>query len=177
MFDLPATIPNGPVVLEFIGETGSIDREDVPVIWSIGTPAIPRIRSIEQPLVPGARRTLELPRDVIGTSRAITIECFNAAPREVSVFFKPGEGVRVLLPGGGFASNLARALLLQWIRLGLLAALGVSAGSMFSMPVAALASISLILARQVIPMHEQEFAAEQPDTVRAVLQAALDIGW
>ncbi|MFO1490034.1 MAG: hypothetical protein U1F87_03770 [Kiritimatiellia bacterium] len=149
VFDLPATIPPGPVVLEFIGETGSIDRDDVPVVWSIGTPANPRIRSIEQALVPGARRTLDLPLDAVGASRAISIECFNAAAREVSVFFKPGEGVRVLLPGGGFAANLARALLLQWIRLGLLAALGVSAGSMFSMPVAALASISLILARQV----------------------------
>ena len=148
-FDLPADIPPGPVVLEFTGDSGTVDRGEIPVLWSVGTPANPRIRSIEQSIVPGARRTLELPREVLAGTRALSVECFNTATRDVTVFFKPDGGVRLLLPGGGFASNLARALLLQWISLGLLAALGISAGSVFSMPVAALSAISLILARQV----------------------------
>ena len=148
-FDLPAHIPPGPVVLEFIGDSGTVDRDEIPVLWSVGTPANPRIRSIEQPIIPAARRTLELPREVLTGSRTLSVECFNTASRDVTVFFKPDGGVRVLLPGGGFGSNLARALLLQWISLGLLAALGISAGSVFSLPVAALSAISLILARQV----------------------------
>jgi hypothetical protein len=148
-FELPAHIPPGPVVLEYMGDSGTADREEIPVLWSVGTPANPRVRSIEQPVVPGARRTLELPREALAGTRALSVECFNTASREVTVFFKPEGGLRLLLPGGGFASNLARALLLQWISLGLLAALGISAGSVFSMPVAALSAISLILARQV----------------------------
>ena len=148
-FELPAHIPSGPVVLEYMGDSGTVDREEIPVLWSVGTPANPRVRSIEQPVVPGARRTLELPREALAGTRALSVECFNAASRDVTIFFKPEGGLRLLLPGGGFASNLARALLLQWISLGLLAALGISAGSVFSMPVAALSAISLILARQV----------------------------
>ncbi len=54
-------------------------------------------------------------------------------------------GVELLVRESSFASNLLRALLVVWCRLGLLCALGLAAGTCFSFPVAAFCASALVL--------------------------------
>ena len=61
-----------------------------------------------------------------------------AEPRPPSVSFTPGEGLEVLFKVGSFEANLAKGMLMLWLRLGFLAMLGIVAGSLVSFPVACL---------------------------------------
>lgn len=58
-----------------------------------------------------------------------------------SISFSPSDGMQVLVQVGNFGPNLARSLVIVWIRLLFLASLGLAAGAMFSFPVALLACI------------------------------------
>ena len=62
------------------------------------------------------------------------------------VTFHPRHDVTLLLPTGTFAGNLTRALLLMFCQLALLAALGITAGTIFTFPVAMFAASALVLA-------------------------------
>lgn len=62
------------------------------------------------------------------------------------IFFQPDRGVRLFRRGGAFAPNLFRAVLVLSGLLAILAAIGVSTGSIFSLPVACYsASVVLLL--------------------------------
>lgn len=53
--------------------------------------------------------------------------------------------VEVFYRTGGFAANLAKAMGVMWLRLGLLAALGLAAGALLSFPVACLLCLALLV--------------------------------
>ena len=63
-----------------------------------------------------------------------------------SVSFTPGKGLELLYQVGRFETNLARALLLIWVRLGFLAMLGLMAGSFLGFPVACLLCVMVYVA-------------------------------
>ncbi len=62
------------------------------------------------------------------------------------VTFHPNHPVELLIPTGGFGGNLVRALLIVFCRVALLAALGVTVGTVFTFPVAVFVSTSMIVA-------------------------------
>jgi hypothetical protein len=66
------------------------------------------------------------------------------APRYVT--FHPDHPVQLLIPTGGFGGNLVRTLLLIFCRVALLAALGVTVGTVFTFPVAVFVSTSMVVA-------------------------------
>lgn len=67
----------------------------------------------------------------------ITLAHDTATPTPPTLILAPdGEPPELLVPAGGFGANLIRALLMLLCRLAFLAALGVSAGCLLSMPVA-----------------------------------------
>lgn len=74
-------------------------------------------------------------------------ESADAAPSHVT--FHPDHPVQLLVPVGGYAGNLVRTLLLMFCRIALLAALGVSMGTIFTFPVAVFAAASIVLATLV----------------------------
>jgi hypothetical protein len=64
----------------------------------------------------------------------------------VAALFSPADGPYVFVYQGNFTGNLARALLIRFFHIAFLAALGVTAGSLFSMPVASfLALFTMVL--------------------------------
>lgn len=91
-------------------------------------------RLCEVNMVPAGRHLLRMTE--LAGAKSLLLTYANQEPT-ATVFFQPGDGVEVLSVAGSFVGNYARAWLLLYGRLLLLAAFGVMAGSLFSFPVAA----------------------------------------
>lgn len=89
---------------------------------------------------------LDLPATAIGDDGElrVTIANRNLVPdgetRPTAITFSPGDGMRVFSGTGGFAGNFARCLVVMWIKLAMVAAVGVAAASCLGFPMAVLAS-------------------------------------
>lgn len=68
----------------------------------------------------------------------LTIINTGADVGQSSISFKPGEGLEIFYKVGGFETNLAKGLVVLWIRLGFLAALGLAAATFLGFPTACL---------------------------------------
>lgn len=99
--------------------------------------------------IPGTYQELELPGAPLAGARAISLSFINEDPSHSTLIFDPADGACILLPSGGFYANYARALLLLLLRLGFLAAVGVTAGALFSSPVALFMAVTLLLMAQL----------------------------
>jgi hypothetical protein len=66
-----------------------------------------------------------------------------------TLFFDPADGLRLRVPAGSFAANWARAYLLLFFRLALIAAIGTTLGTLFHLPVAAFLGFALLLVLQI----------------------------
>jgi len=73
------------------------------------------------------------------------VEFANKADRAVTVIFQPDDGLHLMVYAGGFLMNYFRAGLLILFHLCFLAAVGVTAGAYFSIPVAAMTSFYALL--------------------------------
>ena len=76
---------------------------------------------------------------------ALQVEYINLNTSTVTVIFGPEQALELLIPAGGWLPNFARALLISLGLLALIAALGVTAGSLFSMPVAAFVVFQMLI--------------------------------
>ena len=97
----------------------------------------------------GERRvSIPLPGNLLTDGGVVTVQFRAATGAEARpVVFDVKEGVTLLIPHGSFEANLVRALLVIFSQLALLAALGLTAGTCFSFPVAAFfASVTVLLA-------------------------------
>ncbi len=73
----------------------------------------------------------------------------NHGTHEATLFFDPSDGLLLRQPCGSFLSNYLRALLQLFFRLALFAAIGVTLGTLFSMPVATFLTLVLLLVLQL----------------------------
>ena len=80
---------------------------------------------------------------------ALTVEVLNRAPPHSTLFFEPAAGLTLRTPVGHFAGNYLRALTLLFLRLALFAAIGVTLGTLFSMPVASFLALVLLIVLQL----------------------------
>jgi len=92
---------------------------------------------------------LDIPVDTLTAGETVLLafrirEGEGDAPRYVT--FHPDHPVELLIPTGGFGGNLVRTLLLMFCRVALLAALGVTVGTVFTFPVAVFVSTSMVVA-------------------------------
>jgi hypothetical protein len=76
------------------------------------------------------------------------------------VTFHPEHPVELYVPTAGFGENLLRTLLLMFCRVALLAALGVTVGTVFTFPVAVFAATAVILATLVTQFFIYSSACE-----------------
>lgn len=124
--------PMRRVTVRYRFAASHLDLLRVRGVWS--TPADRR----ETHSPPNAWQQMELQTD---GATMLVLRYANTDERAVTVLFDPDDGAQILRPVGSFESNYLRALLLIWVHLAFLAALGLSAGSVFSMPVASFASL------------------------------------
>ena len=87
--------------------------------------------------------------DNVPAAAVITVDVVNRAPANSTLFFEPAAGLTLRTPVGAFAGNYLRALALLFLRLALFAAIGVTLGTLFSLPVASFLALVLILVLQL----------------------------
>jgi len=137
-FELPQAVQEGePLQLGLDFDGTSMGMTSLKGTWRLGTPDSPDLAVI--PITGSPSGTEVYPFNLTGEFEgASTIVARFTLDGEDArmVFFKPGTGVRLYRPGGAFAPNLFRAVILYTGLLSLLAALGVATSGMFSLPVA-----------------------------------------
>jgi hypothetical protein len=112
--------------------------------WSLGAPGAEPFFRTSARLRALVEQDLAVPAPPGGLPPALEAVFVNRTGE--TVLFNPGQGVRLLVPAGSYAANLARAYLLILFKLALLAAIGLTMGSLFSPPVAVLtAFFALVL--------------------------------
>ncbi len=117
--------------------------------WMAGPPDQPDAWQLARTHAPEAHHVVEIPAGALRGSRELTLSYINEDPAHITIVFNPVDGLRLLLPAGRFTENYARALMLLLIRLGFLTALGVTAGALFSSPVALFMAVALIFMTQL----------------------------
>ena|SRR5665213_601386 len=85
----------------------------------------------------------EIPPNLFDKDGVLTISFTN--PNDTTLLFPLEDGMEVLYPEGGFAMNFARGLGIIFCWMALLAALGLSAASFLSFPVATFFSLAMLV--------------------------------
>lgn len=124
----------------------SMGANRIPGTWTVGTEAEPDLISMRIEQSPAGEAVLELPPEprLNGVDKLV-VQFHNQSETRQMVFFRPRDGMRLYRPVGGFGGNLFRGLALLGGLLALLAALGVSCGSLFSLPVACYATAMMLV--------------------------------
>ena len=123
------------------------DAGHLRLTWIAGPPDATNRTSCTVTGYPNLAQETRLPGSALAPDGTLTLDVVNAdtqAPQ--AIVFYADDGLELLIPAGGFAANCLRALLVVWCFLALLAALGETAGCVFSLPVAAF----LVLAAMIV---------------------------
>ncbi len=145
-FHLPQKPDSGkPLLVRFKASTSLIGPTVIKGRWRAGPAGAPSPFVREQEHIAGPSYSFLLPEKALDGSRSLELVYENIHDEPVTLVFPPKDGVQVLQYAGAFTPNYLRALLLLYLHLALLAALGVTAGSLFSMPVASFISLFVLL--------------------------------
>ncbi len=93
--------------------------------------------------------TVTIPARLAKPGSLLRVGFANVNRIPVTVLFHPADGIQLLVHQGGFLGNYLRSLVVMFCQLAFLAALAVSAGSLFSLPTAALVTGYVLLLTQI----------------------------
>lgn len=144
IFRLPHAFDrNRPATLNYRAGASSLAFSSLEGEWRFGPPDAERL--FAQPVVfePQRQEQIVLPPGSMPADGPAAAAFANRSDK-LTVVFEPGD-IRLMVHAGAFGPNLVRALLAVFLRLAFLAALGVTAGCMFSLPVAAFGSLTALL--------------------------------
>lgn len=148
-FDLPAAPePGRPVRLQFRFAKSMIDMETLEGRWTVTAPGLTPFETAGA-YRPTAVQGLDIPGQRLAGARTVTVAFENRDSRGANLFFDTDRGIELMVFRGGFEANFARALLAIFLRAAFLAAVGLSAGALMTMPVAAFVSMALVLITQL----------------------------
>jgi hypothetical protein len=112
-------------------------------LWQAGVPETARFwRSEPMSLAPNAFHEFQIPPNLFDDKGVLTIVFVN--PNDTSLLFPLEDGMEVLYPEGGFTLNFARGLGIIFCWMALLTALGLTAASFLTFPVAAFFSLAVL---------------------------------
>jgi hypothetical protein len=112
-------------------------------LFRIGVPKKTRLWQSEiMSLSPDSFHEFQIPPNLFDENGVLTIAFVN--PNETALLFPLDEGMEVLYPQGGFGGNFIRGLGIIFCWMALLAALGLTAASLLSFPVAAFFSLAVL---------------------------------
>jgi len=146
VFDVPHLPPEDrPLVLRYRFSLSVLDIEPIHGAWTIGAPGMVHRQVTDITLPPRTWHHVTVPAELVTDDGTLTVEFANIHERPVTVLFHPDDGLQLMVYAGGFIMNYVRAALLILFHLCFLAAVGITAGAYFSIPVAALASFYTLL--------------------------------
>ena len=151
-FSLPDRLPpNQPLYLDYQFAASDPTPTRVPHRWRVYRTDADLFVELRTEIVSGLRHRVELDPAPLTGQGPVFVEFRNEFDGPISILFEPEDGLILYTHAGGFVGNLVRALLMQLMHLGLLAAVGVTAGCLFSLPVAAFVSFFAILMLTTAP--------------------------
>lgn len=165
-FALPENLDRAQrLSLRFGLYAGTPTSRSVQGVWSLDGdgPQAPR-QFAEQAFTPRIH-TLQIPESAAQPGRTLTVRFTNTDPRKGVATFDPVMGIVLLSETGSFAGNLARAIAILAARLALIAAVGTTAGALFTFPVASFLTLSLLIITLLcgeLPSAAQSPAADEP---------------
>lgn len=111
--------------------------------WRIGVPGKTRLyQSDLQSLSPDTFHELTIPPDLFDDAGVLTVTFVNMST--TTLLFPLEDGIEVLYPEGGFTLNFVRGLGIIFCWMALFAALGLTAASFLSFPVAAFFALGIL---------------------------------
>ncbi len=141
--------PDRPAHLGFRFIKSRLDVEPVAGTWTFAAPGGAVRFESRGEWTPASVQSVAVPGAALAGLSTVEVAFENHDAGGASVFFDPDDGLRLLLPGGGFAWNYIRALLTLLFQAAFLAAIGLTAGSLLSMPVASFAALAVVLATRL----------------------------
>lgn len=142
---LPTRDSNRAMSLQYRFSTSDIGQGLARGEWRIGIRDDPDLLRIPVTGAPRTRNETAFQLDASVVASELVVVYLNQSESGATLVFDGTEGVALLIPRGGFAANYLRGLLILWGQLSLLAAIGITAGALFSMPVAAFLSLFFLL--------------------------------
>lgn len=146
-------------------------------VWEVGPPEGRRARLEPQSLAPETFHEFTMPPGLIAPDGTLTVDFLNY--NDTTLVFPLEEGFEVLYPESGFGVNFVRALGIIFCWLALLTAIGLTAGSFLSFPVAAFCALGVLLVssstgtlNQII--YERGITGADPNTGRVEEPTLLD---
>jgi len=137
------------MTLQYRLSSSIIGQDIVKSRWLIGTTDQPGLIDLQTVSVPRTVNELSFTIDGRWKNKNLILTYIDVDTSGASYIFDPDNGMVLLSPKGSFAANYVRALLIIFGRLSFFAALGITAGSLFSLPVAAFVSLFLLLLIQM----------------------------
>jgi hypothetical protein len=137
--------PEHPLFLEYHFSSSDQSRNPIAGVWMAGPAANDMVFDARKTATPGGVYSVQVPPSAVGSDGTLVIEYANVNPVPITVVFPLEDGIKLYLREGSFMPNFGRALLLQFSQLAFLAAVGLAAGTFFSMPVAAFTSVWIVL--------------------------------
>jgi ABC-type transport system involved in multi-copper enzyme maturation permease subunit len=115
------------------------------MMWQAGVPQKTKFWQTFEPmsLAPDTFHEFEIPPDLFDANGTLTVSALN--PNDTTLLFPIEDGFEVLYREGGFGLNFARGLGIIFCWMALLATLGLAAASYLSFPVAAFASMAVLV--------------------------------
>lgn len=146
-FRLPPDMQKGqPLTLRLRFHSSRPERVPLDGEWRLGPPGAPPVQRVRRGFYPSAAVLVPVPPAAIGADGTITAEFTNLEERmPATAIFDPDDGLQLFVHWGAFEPNLLRALLIVWCELAFLAALGLAAGGLFSLPVAVFVSLAALV--------------------------------
>jgi hypothetical protein len=112
-------------------------------LWQVGVPGkTPYSRLEPMSLAPDTFHEFQIPADLFDDQGMLTVLFIN--PNDTALLFPLADGMEVLYPEGGFTLNFVRGLGIIFCWMALLAALGLTAASFLTFPVAAFFSLAVL---------------------------------
>lgn len=155
-FDLPSGVrKDQPFHIRYKFASGRMEITTIRGTWTIGGPDVPGRATIEGNDTAEGFHTMRVQDDVFSADGTLEVSYKNTNDqRPVTIFFPPQDGISVFVYSGGFEINLVRTLLILLLHLSFLSAIGVVAGSLFSLPTAAFTALYLVVLLKFIPYIE-----------------------
>lgn len=142
VFDAGRPVADRPLFLRY---TFSASRDEIEGLWLAGErdnrdQAVRRVTES-----PGGFYVWRIPPEAVGSDGSLPVEFGNMNEAEATVIFPPENQPVLLRYHDSFEINLLRVFLVVFVRIAMLAAIGLTAGTLFSQPVALFFSAWMVL--------------------------------
>jgi ABC-type transport system involved in multi-copper enzyme maturation permease subunit len=153
-------------------ESGSFET-----FWELGVPESARLYRTNILMAPDATSEFQVPANLVGDDGVLTVRFYNYG--DTPLIFPLEDGMEVLYREGGFALNFYRGLGVVLCWLAVLTALGLTASSLLSFPVATFCTLGMLIVgmstgtlKQVMGVNHETGFVETPTFLDSFAVAA-----